>query len=332
MYLRNPMPDHPRRREDVAAIQDMLRRLGYRVETGPMAAPAFSELVVDGIFGADTEAVVMAFQEDEGVMADGIVGPQTMATIEESFARREIELSSPGADSIVMGERDEPDQPLGPRLERFHLQRVEADAYEEGYTRIGLRQDVAGAFAEVRRIVNDHGGIITSSGGIRSLTANVSSNRSATSMHYVGRAFDLFIYAGMVDPAKDPYVVAKTDTERRWRVYARCRKKGKLAKDMTVERVVSYQRREGELTVKGRFLDLTALLDEHGFKPISARRNFERGGSMMGAEWWHFQSETGLVRRVSTFGSELLRLYTPSTLERTPPWRYRDRVFGVSWF
>lgn len=331
MFLRNPMPDHPRRREDVAAIQDMLRRLGYRVEKGPMAAPEFSELIVDGIFGEDTEAAVMAFQEDEGVMVDGIVGPQTMATLEEAFARREIELTSPGSDGLVIGEPDDADEP-GPRIEHFRLARVEADPYGEGYTRISQRSDAAEAFNNVRAIVNDHGGIVTTSGGIRSLTANVSGNRSATSMHYVGRAFDLFIYSGMVDPEKDPFVVAKTDTDRRWRVYARCRKKGKRAEDMTVERVASYSRRGGDLKVKGRFLDLTALLDEHGFRPISARRSFERGGSMMGAEWWHFQYETGLVRRVSTFGSELLRLYTQSTLERTPPWRYRDRVFGVSWF
>ena len=329
MFLRNPMPDHPRSREDVAAIQDMLRRLGYRVEKGPIAAPEFSELKVDGIFGDDTEAVVMAFQEDEGIMVDGIVGPQTMATLEEAFARREIELSSPGVDGLVIGERDDS---AGPQVERFRLRRVEADAYGEGYTRISLREDVADAYEEVRRIVNDHGGIMTSSGGIRSLTANVSVNRSATSMHYVGRAFDLFIYSGMVDPKKDPFVVAKADTDRRWRVYARCRKKGKLAEDMTLERVATYKQRAGELTVEGRFLDLTRLLDDHGFKPISARRSFERGGSMMGAEWWHFQYEKGLVRRVSTFGQELQRLYTQATLEPTPPWRYRDRVFGVSWF
>ncbi len=329
MILRNPMRDHPRRREDVASVQEMLKRLGYRVERGPVYAPEYVELIVDGIYGDDSEAVVMSFQEDEGILADGIVGPQTLRTLEAALARREIELTSPGADSLSAEEYEEGQEP--DYIERYHLAKVNADKYGEGYTRFSLRSDAANAYNAVRKIVNDHGGIITSSGGIRSLSANVSSNRSATSFHYVGRAFDLFVYSGMVNEKKDPFVIAKGDEPRTWRVYARCTKKGTHAKDMNISGVVTYKSRDGSLATSGKFLDLTALMAEHGFKPIRARKSFERGGSPMGAEWWHFQYEKGLVQGMSTFGSELLKLYAQSTLEPTAPWRYRERVFGVSW-
>ena len=43
------------------------------------AFPSYSKLVVDGIYGALTAAVVREFQRRAGLVVDGIVGPLTIA-------------------------------------------------------------------------------------------------------------------------------------------------------------------------------------------------------------------------------------------------------------
>jgi peptidoglycan hydrolase-like protein with peptidoglycan-binding domain len=57
------------RGEDVAALQRFLAAAGH--DPGP----------VDGVFGPLTEAGVRAFQTAEGVIVDGIVGPQTLFAV-----------------------------------------------------------------------------------------------------------------------------------------------------------------------------------------------------------------------------------------------------------
>ena len=54
--------------EAVRDLQQKLSALGY-------------PLAVDGVFGRDTEAAVLAFQRDHGLGADGVVGPMTLAAI-----------------------------------------------------------------------------------------------------------------------------------------------------------------------------------------------------------------------------------------------------------
>ena len=54
-------------------------------------------LSVDGTFGADTKATVEAFQQDEGISpADGIVGPQTKAALDNPVPNS-VATPSPGA-------------------------------------------------------------------------------------------------------------------------------------------------------------------------------------------------------------------------------------------
>ncbi|HSG78184.1 MAG TPA: peptidoglycan-binding protein [Acidimicrobiia bacterium] len=59
---------------DVRDVQVALNALGYPVG------------LADGIFGSLTAAAVQAFQEDQGLVANGIVGPITLATLEELAA------------------------------------------------------------------------------------------------------------------------------------------------------------------------------------------------------------------------------------------------------
>jgi hypothetical protein len=322
------------RSEAVRAVQKMLNALGFRGtpdpfnpqdEDEPDSSTRFRKLKVDGWFGTYTEAAVIDFQFENGLEADGIVGPITLEVLENTFAQLQIDLvGSSGPDSILMVERPG----------RVAITRVRADKYDQGYGRFSLRADAAEDYNKVREIVKAAGGIMTSSGGMRDLRANVGPTRSATSFHYLGRALDLFVYSLMVDPKVDPYVVERVDDpemrrRRQYRVWARCT--SPEIETRTIENAVSYDNRiEGE-TVDGQFLDLTALFLEHGFRSIGARRSFEAGGSQLGAESWHFQWEKGLVPGVSTFGGELLRIYSEETLEDTPPWRFRHRVFGESW-
>jgi len=347
-FLRNPMPNPGVPRDDVRAVQEMLAFLGYMAEDGRIEGPSMVKLKVDGLFGPRTEAAVLAFQEYEGILADGVVGPQTMEALENAYARRQVELSSPGLHFEEREAHLATDERLGNLQTRIPLVRVDTDKWGEGYARITLRADAARAVESVREILQAHGAKLTTSGGIRSLAASVSANRSATSMHYVGRAIDLFVYSGMnhpfhEDPEKsDPYVIVPRasaplgtetgDTDRRWTVFARCAKDGPLAEEMSFTNAVTYRNRKSGVSGSGRYLNLTKLFEENGFKAIRARSAFLRGGSWLGAEWWHFQYEAGLVRGVSTFGGELLRTFPQSKVEGTPPWRFRDRIFGETWF
>jgi peptidoglycan L-alanyl-D-glutamate endopeptidase CwlK len=62
--------------DDVSKLQERLKQLG------------FPPGVADGVFGAGTEAAVLAFQKNKGLVADGVVGPTTAAAL--GFAETEL--------------------------------------------------------------------------------------------------------------------------------------------------------------------------------------------------------------------------------------------------
>src|SRR5438105_10201609 len=73
--------------EDVLLLQRKL------VEKG------FSPGVIDGDFGPGTEAAVLAFQQSEGLLADGVVGPRTAAAL--GFAAADLP-PAPGMPNITV--------------------------------------------------------------------------------------------------------------------------------------------------------------------------------------------------------------------------------------
>ena len=62
----------------VSEMQERLRKLGFHLN-------------VDGDFGPATKAMVMRFQTDQGLAADGIAGPTTLGRIEALMGRDVIE-------------------------------------------------------------------------------------------------------------------------------------------------------------------------------------------------------------------------------------------------
>jgi hypothetical protein len=192
----------------------------------------FRPLVADSIFTREMESVVLDFQSSEGILCDGIVGPTTLRALQSAYQQRILELNIPTIESV------------SGMPSRLILERLPADKWnEDGYDRLSLRSDVAADYRKVFDVLHQAGGLMTSSGGIRSLNASVTKSRSAVSFHYLGRALDLYIYSGMVDPLNDPYVIDR-EGERQYRVYARCSKKNNPDADLppkrTVKNAISY--------------------------------------------------------------------------------------------
>lgn len=65
-------PNAGAQEKTVMALQKALLRKG------------FNPGKIDGVFGLGTQAAVMAFQQSEGLLADGVVGPRTIATLNDT--------------------------------------------------------------------------------------------------------------------------------------------------------------------------------------------------------------------------------------------------------
>lgn len=206
---------------------------------------------------------------------------------------------------------------------QLDLVEVEADLWpgRSGVQSMVLREDAAGAYNRLRAAVNALGGVVTSDGSMRDLTAEVSAARSAMSLHYTGLAFDLATMTGMQDPATDPYVATREGPG--WHVWARATHGVERALDAAVWRNGATSTEP----VTAKVLDFTGMALSHGFRDIGFRGCFP--GSYSCAEWWHFNYEAALVPFVSQFGIELLRLKghtEPRLSAYSPIWENRKAI------
>src|SRR5690349_21832455 len=103
----------------------------------------------DELTSANLAELVTTFQEKKNLFVDGIPGRDTLWA-----------LQSPWVAAL-------PKQPLID---------CDADGFKEGLRKTTLRKDTAQRFNLLRDEINQLGGIVTSDGGLRGLTADVNQN------------------------------------------------------------------------------------------------------------------------------------------------------------
>lgn len=261
-----------------------------------------------GTFCKNTESMLMDYQFARNLVQDGVFGGQTFQKLRADVQK------------ILYGTKL-------PATKGIKISYPTTKYQNKGYSDFRLRPDAGYWFNEISESCKEAGAIITSSGSDRTLTATVTASRSATSMHYIATAFDLYVYSAMINPEKDPFVVERDGDY--WRVWARA-KTGVLR---TIANPVTYKQRLGtNKPVTDVFIDFTALCEYYQFKRIKPRTSFLQGGDEMGAEWWHFQNEFVLFPYFSTFGQELLDLYTAQKINTSPVAKYKDATFKKDWF
>jgi hypothetical protein len=183
--------------------------------------------------------------------------------------------------------------------------------FGSGFGSLSLRADLADSYRAALARVRALGGRLTSSGAVRELAAQVSAGRSATSLHYTGRALDLFIGSGMQGP-NDPYVVVRDgggDDHPLWKVF--CVVDAAAPDDpLTAERELpAAVHRKGTATGfaaqprRVRCFSVTDVLAQFGWVRIPSRLAYRT--DYLSVEWWHFQNQSGLVDGRTRFGDEL---------------------------
>ena len=304
----------------VKKLQEGLAYLGYH--PGP----------IDGQFGGMTEDAVEAFQKKSKIYVDGVVGPSTASLLNRALGSPQLELHLNLAPSV---------EEVKDAQTKLKWVRCPADKFQNrgGFTRTTLREDVAVAYNKLYEEVHALGGIITSAGGRRGLGSKASPSRSKKSMHYVGRAFDMALPTGMQNPSTDPYLIENAGG-RKWTVW--CKTDNTDVAEQTIEAsyVVTKKNSKGKRytiiktkEITCRAFNFTVLAERNGFRSISARRSFFRGGAYGGAEWWHFQWENNLIGNKTTFGEELLRAYTLEKAKKFVYWsEAKNCKWKINWF
>jgi len=177
--------------------------------------------------------------------------------------------------------------------------RVPADPWESGYDHLSLRADVGARWMGALTHVHDLGGILTTSGGMRALSAPVTAGRATYSLHCLGLAVDLYVHGMGMTTWPAPYWCEPVDVANpagRVNVWL-CPCAGSGPSDtMEGSRLVWAA---GKLTVlKGQWpcitgesgepMNLKELLDARGLFPIGPRKGWP--GKYGCSEAWHMEA------------------------------------------
>ena len=318
------------RGEDVRLLQKGLAAFGYGTHPGS----------ADGVFGRRTKEALEDWQTKVGTYPDGIFGRGSLKAWNAECAKK-------GLDDFKFNTTPSAPDPVD-NGDKLTWVRCKSDKVGKGYSSCTLRSDTATAYNALAQEVRALGGVVTSAGGKRGLSSKASPSRSKKSFHYTGRAFDLALPTGMQNPSKDPYIVVRDESGngRKWTVWCKVLDENAPGAD-SVETVTldacyvvgkrsSSGKRYTQLQYKewtGKAFNFTELAEKNGFERISGRRSFFKGGSYGGAEWWHFQWEEGMVKGQTTFGEELLKVYTLDQCKAFVYWDVaKDCKFGINWF
>ena len=201
------------------------------------------------------------------------------------------------------------------------LKPVAADHLPGGFSDFRVREDLADSYRRVLARARVLGGVVTSSGGLRDLHEPATAGRSRTSLHYTGRAIDLYIESGM-RTTRDPYAIVPTVTDSRvtWTIW--CESVSPHPEDASFDASL-IEERELDCVIwkagvgftlakrNGRFFSLTDLFKSESWFSIPARADWKT--TYLSCEWWHFQNQRGLKNGVTKFGDELRQVW-PSAL------------------
>jgi hypothetical protein len=241
---------------------------------------------------------VREFQRKYGLVADGLFGPDTF-------------------DAWVMNAVQPP--PLKTVKVPLNNKHV---ADNLTYRYIKVREDVASRLQAIVEHLESRGGVMTTAGGLRLLSSPVTAARSPTSYHYLGTAFDLGTYTGMVDPDTDPFVVEQEGNC--WRVWARVTDQNNQYKHTLKAVVANHKAKTFDTkTVSGQFLNFTDLCAVNGFSRIASRAVPKTKTWYAGTEWWHFQAEP--KDPDAFYGDELLKTWSLEQASSSAAWEHRHK-------
>jgi peptidoglycan hydrolase-like protein with peptidoglycan-binding domain len=117
----------------VRCLQVVLISLGYDLPVSTKNGT----ILADGVFGQETDEAVVEFQGDNNLAADGVVGPQTLARMDQV-------LTSENSDPLRRAVRD-----LRAAAREFIQSRIDGDAFQE------RRIFEAGLYAADRLVFGD---------------------------------------------------------------------------------------------------------------------------------------------------------------------------------